>query len=115
MRRLILILLCVVALRVDASPQAKYAPMTLTALTATVVPFTLTASCTMLIRNNDTAAIYYGFDASVTDSTGFNIAASGGAVGIPFTYQSSSVGTRIFLYSVAGTSTGAVRYAATCL
>ncbi len=111
----ILTSLCLVALPLSAAPNAKGGVLTLSAATATLIPFTTTATCSMLIRNNDTAVIYYGFTSGVTATTGFNIAANGGAVGIPFTYQSASAGTQIWLFSTAGTASNAVRYAATCL
>lgn len=86
--------------------------ITLAATTATAMTM-LPGMCAYHLYNGDAATVYWGFTSSVTDSTGTPITA-----GTPFnwtlSYQSSVSGTTIYLYSVAGTSAGAVKWRGAC-
>ncbi|MFI5335605.1 MAG: hypothetical protein ACHQ5A_02395 [Opitutales bacterium] len=97
-----------------AAPPNHMAPtsLTLAATTAQKVG-ALQGICFVTIQNLDSAVVYYGFDSTVTDSNGIQIAVNE-KVSITMTFQNSSTGTVVWLYSVAGTASGAIRVGGAC-
>lgn len=88
------------------SPQHNGSLYTLAAATATPIAM-LVGSAAYAITNNDSATVYWSFDATVSDTTGTPLAA-GEVMTMTVTFQTARSGTQIYLYSVAGTSSNAV-------
>lgn len=106
MRKLSLFLLLIAS--AQSTPAKIESTVTLAAATAT--PMTMIsgfAGYQVCLASTEGASIFYGFTPAVTGSTGFEVT-PGQCKAVNLTYQSSSTGTVVYLYSVAGTGSGKV-------
>lgn len=96
--------------RAQNVPQYAYGSFALAAHTATTIPITggmLSGACAYLITNDTGAAVYIGFDGSVTNAGGhygyFIPATIGSTLSLTVTYQGGATDPVLNFYSVAGT------------
>lgn len=83
----------------------QYGAVTITS-TATLILPANTARRGCLVVNNGSVAVYFGFDASVTASTGMPLAASGGVL----MDSGDNDSFRTAIWGITASSTSDVRY-----
>lgn len=111
MRRILMLSLLFPSVALSQATPAHVGPTAITLAAATATPITMipgTAGYNLCNATGE-ASIYVGFSSAVTATNGTPIAA-GTCQPVTVTYQSTSTGTQIYLYSTAGSGTNKVTY-----